>query len=61
MMSSAACRSTIPTTIEKVSPPPTAGVLLRQVGSSAQGLREGTYVCGSSKLNAYSCLPEWMV
>lgn len=20
-----------------------------------------TYVCGSSKLNAYSCLPEWIV
>lgn len=58
---STACQSTIPTTIEKVSPPPTAGVLLRRVGSKAQGLRVGTYVCGSSKLNAYSCLPEWMV
>lgn len=62
-MFSTACRSTIPTTIEKVSPPPTAGVLVRRVGSRAlcEGLWGSTYVCGSSKLNAYSCLPEWMV
>lgn len=24
-------------------------------------LLQNTYVCGSSKLNAYSCLPEWIV